>query len=228
MRHYAQMSIEKLSIPGRNYIPFVGKNIPSISFEIPVKLPFVGRKSPFVTSSGFTLVELIVTMVIAAILVAFALPGMNTVTQNSRLITQNNNLISDINLARSEAIRSARTARICTWNSTLTPNAPNCDNNGNWSLGRVIWVDRNNNGVLDIALGELMRSREGYAPLTITLNQIQVGGNIDPIVINSKGQSSGQVTFALCDQRGVTFGKDLRLTLTGQFAQYPNAPASCL
>lgn len=209
-----------MPVPGKKVISFVGIIIPLVSFKKPSKLPFVRCKLPFDQSSGFTLIELVVTLSVVALLVSVAVPSMRGVLQNSRIITQNNNLVSDVHLARSEAIRRARTVSICTWNSTATPNAPTCDGGGNWSGGRVIWADQNRNGVLDA--GEIVRSREGFAP--ITLKQ-QV--NIDPIVFDSRGLSTSAVTFSLCDARGPSFGKDLRLTATGQIELYPTAPASC-
>jgi len=225
MKHFAQTNVERLLSTGNIPIPFVGTNIPPIRLDKTVKLPFIRNKQPFVLLRGFTLVELLVTMIIVGILVAYAMPSMNNMVRNSDLITQNNNLISDVNLARSEAIKNARTARICTWNSTATPNNPACDNNGDWSLGRVIWVDRNNNGAIDI--GEIVRSRPAISPLT--LNQIQAGGKVEPITINSRGQSTSAFTviFALCDARGAALGKDLRLSSMGQFAMFPGPPASC-
>jgi len=223
MKQFVQMSIEKLPVSGKNEISLIGIIKPFVGCINALKLPLICRKLPFAPSSGFTLVELMVTLLVVGILVAFAMPNMSTVIRDSDLITQNNNLISDVNLARSEAIKNARTTRICTWNSTANPTVPACDGGGNWAGGRVIWVDRNNNGALDA--GDIVRSRAGIAPLT--LNQIQVGGNIDPIVINSRGQSTNAVNFALCDDRLAPFGKNLQLTVTGQIALFPSPPASC-
>ncbi|HSH42747.1 MAG TPA: GspH/FimT family pseudopilin [Arenicellales bacterium] len=57
------------------------------------------------THSGFTLVELMITLAIAAILLTVGLPSFQNILQNNRVTTQANGLVGALNLARSEAIK---------------------------------------------------------------------------------------------------------------------------
>lgn len=61
-----------------------------------------GRRSAI---SGFTLVELMVTIAIAAILASFALPAFNSFILGQRVKTASFELFSTLALARSEAIK---------------------------------------------------------------------------------------------------------------------------
>lgn len=54
---------------------------------------------------GFTLIELMVTISIAAILLAIGVPSFQAIIENNRLATQSNELITAVSLARSEAIK---------------------------------------------------------------------------------------------------------------------------
>jgi prepilin-type N-terminal cleavage/methylation domain-containing protein len=55
-------------------------------------------------NSGFTLMELMVTIAIAAILVGTAIPSFTSTITNNRLTTSANELVTALNLARSEAV----------------------------------------------------------------------------------------------------------------------------
>ncbi|MGZ8194330.1 MAG: GspH/FimT family pseudopilin [Methylosarcina sp.] len=55
--------------------------------------------------SGFTLIELIVTVSLAAILMAMAIPSFTEAIRSNRLTTYANEFIAALNFARSEAIK---------------------------------------------------------------------------------------------------------------------------
>lgn len=84
--------------------------------------------------SGFTLVELMMTLVILAILLGVGVPSFNLVLQNVRSASLANDLTSGLNLARSEAITRSAQVDICPSN-----NGTSCS--GSWTDGWIVIVN---------------------------------------------------------------------------------------
>ena len=94
------------------------------------------------TAFGFTLVELMVTIAVVAILAALALPSFSNSIRNTRLASTTNEFIAAVNLARSEAVRSNRAGQVCASSDGAT-----CGTD--WSQGWIVWSDANANGTPD-------------------------------------------------------------------------------
>jgi type IV pilus modification protein PilV len=73
-------------------------------------------------SWGFTLIELMVTLTVAVILIAIAIPSFNYLTVSSKLTTVSNGLVTALNTARLEAIKRNNLVTVCsdTGNGTDT------------------------------------------------------------------------------------------------------------
>ncbi len=74
--------------------------------------PFSTRSLPQSRSAGFTLIELIVAVAILAILVAVAVPSFRELSLNNRSTSTTNELMADLAMARSEAVKNARRGRV--------------------------------------------------------------------------------------------------------------------
>lgn len=75
---------------------------------------------------GFTLIELMVTLAVAVVLIAVAVPSFRNITISNKLTTTANDVVGAINVARMEAIRLNANTQLCS-NSTT--------NNGTDALG---------------------------------------------------------------------------------------------
>ncbi len=89
-------------------------------------------------SKGFTLIELMVTVAIAAILLMVAVPSMVTFKRNAELTSATNNLLSAINAARGEAMKRGMNAMVVPTN-----------NGTDWNTGWVVFVDKNRTQAYD-------------------------------------------------------------------------------
>jgi type IV fimbrial biogenesis protein FimT len=63
--------------------------------------------------AGFTLIELMVTVLLVSIIAGIAVPAVRDMMERNRLVAQTNELISILNLARSEAIRRRQPVSVC-------------------------------------------------------------------------------------------------------------------
>jgi len=84
---------------------------------------------------GFTLIELMVTLVILAILTMIALPSFRDTIRRNRVNSASNALLADLNYARAEAIDRGQIVTLCP-----SPDAANCTSGGtSWSAGWMIY-----------------------------------------------------------------------------------------
>lgn len=69
-------------------------------------------KAQHIRAGGFTLIELMMTIVIAGILAVLALPSFTKSLKNNCMTTTTNNLVTSLQLAKSEAVKRRRTVRV--------------------------------------------------------------------------------------------------------------------
>jgi type IV fimbrial biogenesis protein FimT len=62
---------------------------------------------------GFTMVELLITIAVAAVLVVIAVPSFRNITLSNKLTTAANDVISAINVARMEAVKRNANTQLC-------------------------------------------------------------------------------------------------------------------
>lgn len=91
---------------------------------------------------GFTLLELMVVLAVAAVLVAIAFPSFQETIRSNNVITAVNDLTASLSLARSDAVRSHKNVIVCPSNDGYS-----CTNN--WTNGWMVWRDTNNNASFD-------------------------------------------------------------------------------
>ncbi|CAK0737760.1 type IV fimbrial biogenesis protein FimT [Gammaproteobacteria bacterium] len=97
--------------------------------------------------SGFTLVEMMATVAIMAVVLAVGVPSFQSITKGNRLVAHTNDLLNALNFSRSEAIKRGQRVAICrTLNNN---NVCQTDWTNSWEKGWMVFVDLNNNGTRD-------------------------------------------------------------------------------
>jgi type IV fimbrial biogenesis protein FimT len=83
---------------------------------------------------GFTLYELLITVLVIGVILTFAVPNMQGFAQNSRMTSTANDLHAAFHLARSESSRAKTNITIC-------PSADGSNCGGTWQQGYIVFVD---------------------------------------------------------------------------------------
>lgn len=211
MRAFVKLNVTKFDHT------FVGLKLPFIGSQKPYEMPFICKYAPLGRNSGygFTLIELMVTLAVVALLVTVAIPNMRTIILNNRLATQANDLISDVSIARS-ASYTHRPSNVVMCASTTTTACTG----GGWNSGRLIFVDNPPYNNTPDPQELVIRFHE---PLSGSV-ETGPGTNLpDPLVFNAArgypldtlGQPIGPRQFVLCDTERRVYGRFLTLTSTG-------------
>lgn len=87
--------------------------------------------------NGYTMIELLVSLVIAGILLGLSLPGFQDTIERSVTNSQAKLLMTSLNLARSEAIKRGTEVGICASDDSV-----DCEEDA-WSDGWIVFVDNN-------------------------------------------------------------------------------------
>jgi type IV fimbrial biogenesis protein FimT len=154
---------------------------------------------------GFTLIELVVTMSVAGILAALAVPAMSSFLQNDRDVGQINSLVGSLDYARSEAIKRASPLGIMVCPS---PDGAACGGTA-WSGG---WI------VLDLNAADPPPLVLQSVPALQGSNTVTPIGAAAGITFLSSGLVSAPLSIRICDLRGAAFARDVEVNATGRVA----------
>jgi type IV fimbrial biogenesis protein FimT len=160
--------------------------------------------------TGFTLIELMVTLAVLAIMFTAGLPKMSIFFKGNRMVSNTNDLLAGLNIARSEAIKVGGRVTIC--KSTNAGSAsPACATAGGWENGWFVFVDSDNTkgSYSSSSDGPIVRVNTGASgsQVTITVPATDNIGNFVSFTSRgvpkaSNGASQSGV-FRICDDRGL-------------------------
>ncbi|MBX2881156.1 MAG: GspH/FimT family pseudopilin [Granulosicoccus sp.] len=109
--------------------------------------------------AGFTMVEIFITLAIAAILLALAVPSFTGLVGDNKIVSATNEFVASVHMTRSEAIKRGQRTGMCP-SADPQAAAPVCSATASWTSGWIIFVDDDEDGVRDAPGEELILSAE--------------------------------------------------------------------
>lgn len=167
-------------------------------------------------TAGFTLIEMMTTMAIGAVIMA-GVPSLTTIVRNSNLTMETNSLVTDINLARSEAIKRGVRVILC---RSADPNAaaPSCGGSANtWTTGWLVFASGDGDNTYTAGVDTLIRIGNPPSGSSMTIKTNNTSDN--NLEYNSNGttnEGGGTAVFALCDDRNEIHGNQIQVDPRGR------------
>ncbi len=167
------------------------------------------NNGPMKNSSGFTLYELMIVVALASILLSVGVPSFRGVLMDNRLISDTNQFVASINLARSSAVKFQREATICVVSDPMA-NVPSCSGSTDWSQGWMVWVDKDRDVVTDA--NEVISV---FQPLDDTMTFTASAANRFSFDARGFGNTAAD-NLTLCDNRSGETGRVIRVNNVGR------------
>lgn len=159
---------------------------------------------------GFTLIELMITLAVFAVLLAIMVPSYSDMTLGSKLRSQANDLVAGAVLARSEAIKRNQTVTLCASSDGAT-----CT--GAWVSG---WIVRSSGGAVIQA--------HGAAPSGFLITSAQTSFTFQPTGVGVT-PTPADPTFVVCRATPGVGGQEREVTIsvTGRASVERTNNATC-
>jgi type IV fimbrial biogenesis protein FimT len=174
-----------------------------------------GLQSRGMRPRGFTLLELMVTLAILAIVAGVAVPSFVSLIENNRVQTQANTFFTSLIAARSEAVKRNQPVVLC-----KSADGTNCTTAGDWEQGWLSFADQDADGNQDA--GEpLLQNYSAATALTIRA----ANGADDSLIYQPDGTLAAAETFNLCIDSDITRGRRVEISVTGRPSRDKGATA---
>jgi len=150
-----------------------------------------------IKTSGFTLVEMLVTIAILAIVLMVGIPSFNSIIKSSNMSSNSSDLVTALNFARIESVKRGTSVEL-----SQTDGA-------SWEGGLVVWADEDNSNSMDS--DEVLRYWDEFS----NGSSIVSDGDISSFIFSASGEVNNNDILTLCDDRTGETGREITILSSG-------------
>ncbi len=155
--------------------------------------------------TGLTLIELLFTMVVLAILTTVAVPGFTNLVLNTRMTAHVNRFVHDIHLAKQAAHRRMQPVALC-----KSHDGRQCAHDREWHEGWLVFVNLNRDRPPHVNPDEpILAVNPAFESGTIIANRPN-------FVFRAFEARSTNGTLTFCDRRGSSSARAVIVSYTGR------------
>jgi len=151
-------------------------------------------------SSGFTIIELMVTIAIVGISLSLAVPGFSYLIDRNKMISSSNVVVGAFNLARVEATKRGTSINISSIDDSEAGNT--------WGNGYGIWLDADGDNAYDV--GEEIRQFDAMA------DNLSLTDAVTSFSFQATGFSAAAGSLELCSSNSDVGGRQISISLSGR------------
>jgi type IV fimbrial biogenesis protein FimT len=145
-------------------------------------------------AAGVTIIELLVTLAVAAVLIALATPMFSDFVRKMRLRTSLGDMSADLALARSESIRRNSRVLVCPRASAASTACAAVVSSTTWMNGWLVCYDTDANGACDTGTSTNPNPvRVRAAPAS----PLSLAGPASTVIFFPVGSANGAATFTM-------------------------------
>ena len=160
--------------------------------------------------TGFTLIELMVTVAVVALVATIAVPSFTQFINSQRQVTLINELVMTMNLARSEAVKQTRHVTVC-----KSADGAQCGGNDvDWEDGWIVFANTLQANTNQVDAGETILRIHSGLDNTRTLRTPDVAAAF--VSFRPTGTSNLSGTWILCDGRGAEHARAVVVNNAGR------------
>jgi type IV fimbrial biogenesis protein FimT len=172
---------------------------------------------------GFTLLELLISLALAAMLLTIGVPALNTLSARNQQTAEINRFVRHLQLARSHAVNAGRDHILCP-----SSNMQDCRGDSHWEQGYILFQDRDGDGNRSAGESLLQVSR----PMRNIAIDMQSTTGRKAVIYRANGRCAGtNLTLTFCDPEHDIAPKAVIVSNTGRArvstTRWDGTPLNC-